>query len=142
MSARDDIGTRGSTGDRPPFDGLRLLAVEDHGIGRVLLQAMLAPLGVDLTVVPDGRAARKAAAERDFAVVFVDLGLPDVAGERLAGELARARGCRGAKFVAVTGQGRPSELPAVFHDWLEKPFSVRELHDRLAAITRPLERSA
>ena len=116
-----------STPSRPPHDGLRLLAVEDHGIGRVLLQAMLAPLGVDATVVADGLSALRVAEQESFDVVFVDLGLPDVPGERLAADLARTRGAAQARIVAVTGRRRPQELPPVFVDWLEKPFSVRDL---------------
>lgn len=125
-----------------PLDGLRLLAVEDHAIGRILLEAMLGPLGVVATVVADGAAARKIARTENFSVVLVDLGLPDVPGERLAGELARLPGTRDAVFVAVTGRARPSELPTVFADWLEKPFSVRELDARLRALVTPRALSA
>ncbi|MER2606565.1 MAG: response regulator [Siculibacillus sp.] len=125
-----------------PLDGLRLLAVEDHGIGRVLLQAMLAPLGVDATIVADGDGARDAARKGVYDVVFVDLGLPDVPGDRLAAELSALSGCTGARFLAVTGRARPERLPPVFHDWMEKPFSVRELNERLLAAILPLERTA
>ena len=125
-----------------PLDGLRLLAVEDHAIGRILLQAMLGPMGVEAELVGDGAAAREAAKARRFDVVFVDLGLPDVAGERLAGELAELPGCKGAAIVAVTGRARPEVLPTVFVDWLEKPFSVRELAERLTHWRPTLEASA
>lgn len=125
-----------------PLDGLRLLAVEDHAIGRILLQAMLGPMGVEAELVGDGAAAREAAKARCFDVVFVDLGLPDIAGERLAGELAELPGCRGAAIVAVTGRARPEVLPSVFVDWLEKPFSVRELAERLTQWRPSFEASA
>lgn len=127
---------------RRPHEGLRLLAVEDHGIGRVLLQAMLAPLGVDATIVADGRSALRAATAQVFDVIFVDLGLPDVAGERLAADLATTSGGRGAHIVAVTGRARPNPLPAVFADWLEKPFSVRDLHDLLGRLVARAMRTA
>lgn len=126
----------------PPFAGLRLLAVEDHAIGRVLLQAMLEPLGVDATLVADGRAALSAIATAAFDVIFVDLGLPDVPGDRLAERLAATPGGRRAHIVAVTGRERPRDLPPAFHDWLEKPFSVRDLHDLLAQVTATRVRSA
>lgn len=128
---RDEPNDR-DTAPRPPHDGLRLLAVEDHGIGRVLLQAMLAPLGVDATIVADGAAALREIRANRFDVIFVDLGLPDIPGERLAGELAATSGGRNARIVAVTGRARPDPMPAVFDDWLEKPFSVRDLHGLLA----------
>ncbi len=127
---------------RPPHAGLRLLAVEDHAIGRILLEAMLAPLGVDVTLAPDGRAALDLAATGRYDVIFVDLGLPDIAGERLAVDLAASPGGRAARIVAVTGRARPSELPPVFVEWLEKPFSVRDLDALLVRLVPPLARRA
>ncbi len=124
-----------------PLDGLKLLAVEDHAIGRILLQAMLGPMGVEADIVADGATAREAALSKRFDVVFVDLGLPDVAGDRLAAELAALPGCEGAAIVAVTGRARPDTLPSMFTDWLEKPFSVRELAERLDR-WRPAESAA
>ena len=103
---------------------------------------MLAPLGVDATIVADGDGARDAARKGVYDVVFVDLGLPDVPGDRLAAELSALSGCTGARFLAVTGRARPERLPPVFHDWMEKPFSVRELNERLLAAILPLERTA
>lgn len=141
MEQGQETGDRGDFPPRP-LEGLRLLAVEDHAIGRILLEAMLGPLGVDATIVPDGASAREAARAETFTVVLVDLGLPDIAGERLAGELAQLPGTCAAAFVAVTGRARPTELPAVFTDWLEKPFSVRELDARLRALTTPRVRTA
>lgn len=141
MTAPADDDARDSS-PRPPHDGLRLLAVEDHGISRVLLQAMLAPLGVDATVVADGRSALRAMRTEVFDVIFVDLGLPDVPGERLAAELAAMPGGRRVPIVAVTGRARPSELPPVFADWLEKPFSVRDLDALLGRLSHVLARRA
>ncbi|MCE1235640.1 MAG: response regulator [Hyphomicrobiales bacterium] len=135
----EDAARPSTPGSNPPHDGLRLLAVEDHGIGRVLIQAMLAPLGVDATIVADGAAALREARREPFDVIFVDLGLPDVPGERLAVELAASPGGRHAAIVAVTGRARPAEIPAVFGDWLEKPFSVRDLDALLRRLTPPLK---
>lgn len=125
-----------------PLAGLRVLAVEDHAIGRTLLAAMMEPLGVVATIVADGREAIAAAKAETYDVVLIDLGLPDVAGDRLAHDLARARGTRHARIVAVTGRARPTQLPPPIDDWLEKPYSVRELHGRLMAGRPPLERTA
>lgn len=122
--------------------GLSVLAVEDHGIGRTLLAAMLAPLGLRSTIVPDGRAALAAARAERFDVVLLDLGLPDIGGERLAHHLARTPGGRHARLVAMTGRARPAELPNAFHAWLEKPFSVRELHALLAGLAASLDRAS
>ena len=126
----------------PALAGLRLLAVEDHAIGRVLLEAMLTAIGIAPHLAATGEEARTAVREHDFDVVLIDLGLPDVHGEDLARGLARlVRGTPPA-FVAVTGRERPTVLPAIFTDWLEKPFSVRDLHRLLAERRRAAARSA
>ena len=124
------------------LDGLRVLVVEDHAIGRILLQAMLAGLGITAALAGSGEEAREAARTHDFDVVLIDLGLPDVHGEDLARTLARFAGDHRPAFVAVTGRARPTVLPAIFADWLEKPFSVRELHRLLAGLTAGVARSA
>ncbi|TBW36252.1 response regulator [Siculibacillus lacustris] len=116
-----------------PLAGLRVLAVEDHAIGRMLLEAMLGGFGVVATLVGTGEEARRTAAVGVFDVVLIDLGLPDIPGDRLAVELAQSPGCRDAAIIAVTGRERPTQLPDVFRSWLQKPFSGRELHDHLTA---------
>ncbi len=117
-----------------PLDGLRILAVEDHAIGRILLGAMLEGIGATTTLVATGEEATKIADRETFDVVLVDLGLPDVAGDRLALALSGHRGTAGVPIVAVTGRERPTVLPPVFRDWLVKPFSARELHTVLSAV--------
>ena len=122
--------------------GLTVLVVEDHAIGRILLEAMLGGLGVAARLVGTGEEARAAIAGERFDAVLIDLGLPDVHGEDLARVLARSAPKPVPPMIAVTGRARPSQLPAVFADWLEKPFSVRDLHRLLAAATESARRSA
>ena len=115
--------------------GLTVLVVEDHAIGRVLLEAMLGGLGVAARLVGSGEEARAAISNERFDAILIDLGLPDIHGEDLARMLVRALPASPPPMIAVTGRERPSRLPAVFADWLEKPFSVRDLHRLLASVT-------
>ncbi|MDK9697826.1 MAG: response regulator [Siculibacillus sp.] len=126
----------------PALAGLRVLVVEDHAIGRILLEAMLAGLGVVARLAASGEEAKEASGSSDFDVVLIDLGLPDVHGEDLARALARLAHGRRPLFVAVTGRERPTVLPSVFAEWLEKPFSVRELHRLLTGLGEEIARSA
>ena len=57
--------------------------------------------------------------------------------QELAEALVGCSGTRSAAILAVTGRGRPAVLPEVFHDWLSKPYSARELYT-LIARSRPL----
>jgi CheY-like chemotaxis protein len=122
--------------------GRRVLVVEDHAIGRVLLEAMLAAIGVTPHLAATGEEAREAVRDHDFDVVLIDLGLPDVHGEDLARALARLARAPTPLFVAVTGRERPTVLPAIFADWLEKPSTVRELHRLLTGLDTAAARSA
>ena len=124
------------------LETLRLLAVEDHAIGRILLEAMLGGLGIAPRLAATGEEARLAMRREPFDVVLIDLGLPDVAGDALARELADLTAGTPTLFVAVTGRARPTVLPEVFTDWLEKPFSVRDLHRLLLGLGSRLSRSA
>lgn len=117
-----------------PLAGLGVLVVEDHAIGRVLIQAMLGGFGIEARLAATGEEAREALGEATFDVVLIDLGLPDVHGEDLARQLTRLAGDAAPRLVAVTGRARPATLPAVFADWLEKPFTARELHRLLATV--------
>lgn len=126
----------------PALEGLRVLVVEDHAIGRILLEAMLGGLGVTPTLAATGEEARRAIRAGAFDVVLIDLGLPDVRGEDLAADLGRLADDHRPRVIAVTGRERPTVLPAVFADWLEKPFSVRDLHRLLVGLDADIARSA
>jgi len=124
------------------LEGLAVLVVEDHAIGRVLLEAMLAGLGVGARLAANGEEAGAAMRDGPYDAVLIDLGLPDIHGEDLARRLARMAGETPPPIVAVTGRERPAVVPAVFAEWLEKPFSVRDLHRLLVGLTARAERRA
>lgn len=124
-----------SGGSAPqPLEGVAVLVVEDHAIGRILLAAMLEGIGARPTLVATGEEALAVADHERFDVVLVDLGLPDVAGDRLALALSGRPGTAGVPIVALTGRERPTTLPPVFREWLVKPYSARDLHGMLAAV--------
>ncbi len=138
MGQRRDESETAASGRPMPLAGLRVLVIEDHAIGRALMEAMLGALEAEATLVGTGEEAREAMRDRTFDVVLVDLGLPDVPGEALARDLDRRCGVSAPPFVAVTGRARPAVLPTIFTDWLEKPYSVRDLHRLLSAfLVRP-----
>jgi CheY-like chemotaxis protein len=115
-----------------------VLAIEDHEIGRRLIATMLESFGADCTAVGSAEEAEEAARGARFDVVLLDLHLPDCRGADLAARLATLPGTRGTPVIAVTGQPRPAMMPAVFEDWLEKPYSARELYAAVAgSLARP-----
>lgn len=63
-----------------PSDRLRILAVDDHPTNRRVLQLILEPLGVDLTLCEDGQQALDAVDQVDFNLVLMDLQMPVMDG--------------------------------------------------------------
>lgn len=63
-----------------PSDRLRILAVDDHPTNRRVLQLILEPLGVDLTLCEDGQQALDAVKQTEFDLVLMDLQMPVMDG--------------------------------------------------------------
>ena len=131
----EPAGLAKRVGGLVPLTGLSVLAVDDHEVGRSLLEAMVAGTGADIEVVGSAEEAMLAAAQRRYDVVLVDLGLPDRPGDRLAEEIARLPTMRGVPIVAVTGRDRPPVVPPMFVDWMTKPYGVRDLYRLLAGVS-------
>jgi CheY-like chemotaxis protein len=113
--------------------GLEVLVVDDHEIARRLAETMLEAFGAEATMATCAEEAVEQADRHAFDVALIDFGLPDRDGLDLALDLATRPGTRGAALIAVTGRARPALLPSVLAGWLEKPYSVRDLH---AAVTK------
>ena len=114
-----------------------LLVEDDKTIGKVLTDG-LHTHGHQVTWCRCGRAALGEAAQRDFDLGLLDLGLPDLDGVEVCRQLrATQPGCviviltaRDAEIDAVVG------LDAGADDYLTKPFRYLELLARIRAHLR------
>ncbi|MDP2258780.1 MAG: response regulator [Caulobacter sp.] len=70
------VEAEGLDAERP----LRILAAEDNAGNRHVLQALLEPLAVSLTLVEDGAQALEALAGRSFDMVLMDANMPVMDG--------------------------------------------------------------
>ncbi len=124
--------------------GLRVLLAEDHEINQMLTGAMLARLGCRATIAADGAeavAAVRAAGDDPFALVLMDMQMPNIDG------LAATRLIREAGFgaddlpiVALTanafGDDVEACLKAGMQGHLAKPLQLAQLADTLREWTR------
>ena len=62
------------------LEGLRVLVAEDHPTNRKVVEIVLEPFGVDLTVVEDGKAALDAFEPGRFDAVLMDMQMPVMDG--------------------------------------------------------------
>ncbi len=117
------------TGETPPVapsgllprtpartDGrIQILAVDDNATNRLVLSALLLPLGAELIMAGDGVQAVTEFREGDFDLVLMDIEMPNMCGVEAtrairAWERQMARAA--TPIVAVTGNVLPDEVAA------------------------------
>jgi two-component system, OmpR family, response regulator len=117
---------------------MRILLVEDDVmIGEGLIAALGAE-GMSVDWVRDGAAAEAALHDTGFAIVLLDLALPEAEGLDLL-KSTRRRGVD-TPILIITARGavddRVSGLDLGADDYMIKPFEVRELTARMRALIR------
>jgi two-component system OmpR family response regulator len=117
---------------------MRILLVEDDITVGEGLAAALGAEGMSVDWVRDGAAAEAALHNSGFAIVLLDLGLPETDGLNLL-KSARRRGVE-TPVLIITARGavddRVSGLDLGADDYLLKPFEMRELLARMRALIR------
>lgn len=80
----------------------QLLLVDDTPANLKLYELALKDLDVDLVAVDNGGAAIEQCARRDFAMILLDVGLPDMDGFAVARAIRGLAGCRHTPVVFVS----------------------------------------
>lgn len=117
---------------------MRLLVVEDDAMIGESIVAGLTPQGYAIDWVRDGAAAEVAIAANPYALILLDLGLPQRDG------IAVLQGMRSRKsdvpVLVITARDtvrdRIAGLDAGADDYLVKPFDLDELSARVRALLR------
>ena len=76
----------------PTQKPVNILLVDDNAAKRQALAAALEDLGQNLVVAGSSREALQLALQRDYAVLLLDVQMPDMNGFELAALIAAARG--------------------------------------------------
>lgn len=116
----------------------RILIVEDEPRLATFLERGLKSRGYSTKVVEDGSAAAAIAADEDFDLVVLDLGLPDLDGLSVL-RVLRRRGER-LPVIVLTARDDLTDkiegLDAGASDYVTKPFKLEELQARIRAQLR------
>lgn len=114
-----------------------LLIEDDAALSRGLVGALSAQ-GYSIDPAYDGASALEMAADEPYAIITLDVGLPDMSGFEVLRKL-RARGCR-VPILMLTARDtvadRVQGLDLGADDYLLKPFEPLELAARLRALLR------
>lgn len=117
---------------------LRVLVAEDHSTYRAMMGWFLHKLGLNHTLVADGRSALAAVARQHFALVISDCQMPVMDGYTMARAIRRHEQGLGhgrVPIIALTGNllhDDPQRCRDAGMDaWLLKPLTLRQLRELL-----------
>ena len=117
---------------------VRLLLVEDEPLTIRMLAKGLREHAYAIDIARTGREARQQAADNDYDLVILDLGLPDVDGLELCRQL-RDAGMTASILILTARDAVGSRIAGLDNgadDYLLKPFDLGELLARLRALGR------
>ena len=117
---------------------LRILVVEDHGLLRAQIVALLRDAGHIVEEASDGRLGLQMALEQPPDVLVLDLGLPGLDGYEVAKRIRQDPMLKHVVLVALTGYDqeldRETSEQAGFNHHLVKPARFAQLQKILATV--------
>jgi signal transduction histidine kinase/ActR/RegA family two-component response regulator len=112
----------------------KVLLAEDDPVNQMVIEQMLLKLGCAVQVVPDGAAAREAAANHAYDLVFMDLHMPVMDGPEAARCIRddeRDRSAPRTPIVALSADtlagAQQRSLEAGMDDYIAKPVTMATL---------------
>jgi PAS domain S-box-containing protein len=123
-----------------PSFGARVLVAEDNPVNQRVVQGLLAKLGCEAIVVPDGAKAIEASQGGRFDVILMDCQMPEVDGFEATRRIRT--GPQGkTPIIALTAGALEGDrqrcLDAGMDDYLSKPLRLEELARALAKFVKP-----
>ena len=120
-------------------DRVNILVVDDRGSKLIAMEALLADLGENVVCVSSGADALRQLLERDFAVVLLDVNMPDMDGFETATLIRQRPRLRHIPIIFMTGLSDTEHVVKGFEsggvDYVAKPIVdpnvVREKVERL-----------
>jgi CheY-like chemotaxis protein len=114
--------------DKPEFSG-NVLVAEDDPTNQMLIKLLLERVGLDVTIVSDGKEAVKEALSQEFDMIIMDIHMPKMNGNEATMAL-KEKGIT-IPILALTANAIKDEekehLCAMYDEYLLKPIDNREL---------------
>ncbi len=90
--------------------GSDVLVVDDDPTNLVAYEAALAPLGRTLVFAQSGNQALAKLLERDFALILLDMSMPDISGLETARLIRQRPRCKATPIIFVTGMAWSTDV--------------------------------
>ncbi|MEU3975272.1 response regulator [Streptomyces bacillaris] len=125
----------------PPLRMPKVLVVDDQPDNLLAMTAVLETLGQELVTVSSGRDALKALLHHDdFAVIIMDVQMPEMDGYETAAHIKRRPRNRDVPIIFLTAMGVDPEHTARGYaagavDYISKPFDPWALRAKVAVFT-------
>ncbi|HEY3950378.1 ATP-binding protein [Phenylobacterium sp.] len=119
---------------------IRILAAEDNGMNQLVLRTLLAQVGIEPTIVGNGREAVEAWASEPWDLILMDVQMPEVDGPTATGMIrARERAAKLARtpIIALTANAMAHQVAeyttAGMDDFVAKPIEAARLFEAIEA---------
>ena len=126
-------------------DKVNILLVDDQPQNLLALEAILSEMGENLIKAGSGKAALRALLEREFAVILLDVQMPELDGLETAGLIRQRDKSRDTPIIFLTALSRSEtsmfrgyELGAV--DYIFKPFHPEVLRAKVGVFVELFRR--
>ena len=117
------------------YAGARILLVEDDPINREVAQIMLGDVGLRIDQAEDGAEAVRLAEKNDYALILMDMQMPNMDGVTATRILRQAQRMKEVPIIAMTAnvfaEDKRNCLAAGMNDFLAKPVDPDDLYDKL-----------
>ena len=133
---------------RARHGGARVLVAEDNFVNQEVAQSLLELAGLEVDMAQNGREAIALAAANDYALILMDMQMPEIDGLEATRQLRRTARTARTPILAMTansfGEDREACMSAGMDDFVSKPVDPRRLYALLgkwldiAAAGKPL----
>lgn len=120
-----------------PYQGARLLLVDDNAINVMVVQKFLSRWGYSADVANSGLQALDAIEHNDYALVLMDIRMPEMDGFQVTERIRSRKDARAqVPIIALTASTEPGVRERIanvqMNGHLFKPFNAEELHQTVA----------